>query len=285
MKLKLKLSIILSVLLLLSILPMGNFLKSSPSPEENAGIMLVKPALAQTAEASFLEQEAGISAYVNVGQAIDLEKAKKVFRGIRTQGDNYIIGIVELTGLPEEEFPQVYISQDGWIVAYYSKLAPSSRIMQWYGYEGGTITTTTLQDAITKISPIIGVDYSKVKGNIRYYHFKYPEATKLILSADIIPNPKKSAEDTFNFFIPFDVTCYEGSWSHYARGLAPSIIGGHGESRVKLDGNQISFISDGGFEWGYLGESQLTPDKAHNINIYVWYEGELVGVAIVFIYR
>lgn len=125
-------------------------------------IFLAQPAFAQEV-AAFPADEAGISAYVNVGQSIDLGKVKSAFRGIEAEGDTYVIGIMELTGLPEEEFPHMYVSQDGWVLAYYSKFAPSSRIMQWYGYEGGAITTTTLQDAISKLLTTLRIDYSKIR--------------------------------------------------------------------------------------------------------------------------
>ena len=86
--------------------------------------------------ATFPADEAGISAYVNVEQNIDLAKAKSALRGIQAEGSNYVIGIMELPGLPEEEFPHMYISSDGWILAYYSQFAPASRIMHWGKYGG-----------------------------------------------------------------------------------------------------------------------------------------------------
>jgi hypothetical protein len=38
---------------------------------------------------NFLEEEAGISAYANVGMEIDLEKAKEVYRTIEVEKENY----------------------------------------------------------------------------------------------------------------------------------------------------------------------------------------------------
>ena len=46
------------------------------------GIFLAKPAFAQEAGMSFLEQEAGIAAYTNLGQKINLTKAKTAFRTV-----------------------------------------------------------------------------------------------------------------------------------------------------------------------------------------------------------
>ena len=230
-------------------------------------IGLVKPAFAQEAPEAFPADEAGISAYVNAGQNIDLEKAKKAFVGIRAEGDDYVIGIMQLEGLPEDEFPHVYLNQSGWILAYYSKIAPASRIMQWHGYTGGPITTTTLQDAIAKICTEIRVDFSKVKDNISYYHFQYPEATKIVMSVDMTMD---KGEDTFNFLIPFNVTLFEGSWSHYSKGY----------SLLYLDGERIDDVSEGIKNAEYKAP-HLTPGKVHNAKI----ERSSSGVATIFIYR
>ena len=243
------------------------------------GLSLVKPVLAQQATA-FPSDEAGISAYVNVGQAIDLAKAKNAMRGIQAEGGNYIIGIIELPGLPEEEFPHMYISSDGWILAYYSKFAPSSRIFQWYGYAGGTITTTTLQDTIAKICPTIGVNFSQAEGTIGYYHFKYPEATQITIAVERIDEHNTNRTDTINFSIPYEVTLYEGSWSHSTRNDY--------YSKVEINGTQISRINDDtGLECDYLEDQQVMPGKLYTMELYnsSVRSGYWGGVAVVFIYR
>ena len=79
---------------------------------------------------AFLEDEAGVSAYVNTSQSIDLSKAESCYRTIEYKCDDYIIGSVELPDLPEDEDVHVYVSADGWIVAYYLKDEPASKIMQ-----------------------------------------------------------------------------------------------------------------------------------------------------------
>ena len=249
-----KLGIILSGLLLLCVLLIGNLpTGNSPLKEGRGAFSLTRPAFAQET-ATFPADEAGISAYVNVGQSIDLRRAKSTLRGIEAEGDNYVIGIMELTGLPEEEFPHIYISQDGWILAYYSKFAPASRIMQWYGYEGGPITTTTLQDAISKICTTMRLDYSKVRANMGYYHFKYPDATKLVLAVD---TQADNGLDTLNYLIPYNITLYEGSGSLNGCGdayLDPAQI------HIDRDLN-VFYVSRIGFQYKYLEDRHLTPGK------------------------
>jgi len=240
-------------------------------------LSLVKPVLAQQATA-FPSDEAGISAYVNVGQTIDLAKAKNAMIGIQAEGGNYIIGIMELPGLPEEEFPHMYVSSDGWILAYYSKFAPSSRVFQWYGYGGGTISTTTLQDAIAKICPTIGVNFAQVRGNMGYYHFKYPEATKVTIAVEQFVSPGGGGSaDTFNFSIPHDLTLYEGSWSHAAST--------NGTSHLYIDGADNSEIRGSGLICAYFEDNQVTPGSLHSMSVSLSYSGGQAGVAAVFIYR
>ena len=248
--------------------------------EGSFGFVLTRPAFAQTS-AAFPADEAGISAYVNVGQSIDLAKAKSALRGIQAEGSNYVIGIVELPGLPEEEFPHMYVSSDGWILAYYSKFAPAARIFQWYGYEGGSITTTTLQDAIAKICPTIGVNFSQVKSTLKYYHFKYPEATKLLMSVELIV--PKAGTDSFTYTVPYDVTLYEGSWSHYSFHVSGSFT-----SWVYIDDIQVSKIETKTLLTCIpLEQNQTSPDKLHTVKLRENYlsTDEKAGVAVVFIYR
>ena len=251
---------------------------------------LVKPAFAQQSTV-FPSDEAGISAYVNVGQNIDLAKAKNAMRGIQAEGSNYVIGIMELPGLPEEAFPHIYVSSDGWILAYYSKFAPSSWIFQWYGYEGGTISTTTLQNAIAKICSIIGANFNQAKGNMSYYHFKYPEATKLLMAIELITTKGGDwTVDTFTFSIPYDVTLYEGSWAHYYFTMDGSL-----NNEVYIDGNQVrdkgawSGMASEELVCEYFEEVHTSPGKLHTVELRAYGleedDGEKTGVAAVFIYQ
>ena len=232
---------------------------------------------------NFLEEEAGISAYVNVGQGIDLEKAKTAFKSIETANESYIIGEINLTGLPEYVDPHAYVHKDGWIVAYYSKYAPASKIMEWEGYDGGEITTTTLEDAIHQICTAIQFPFATIKGDIEYYDFEYPNANRMMLITDMVSG-YGSQSDSFNFEIPAECYLYEGSWSHYASGLYYS-------SRIKIDGNTVNEISVGYDEfiirYGEFTSKQLEADVLHNVLV----EHEsgspkgISGVATTLIYR
>ena len=56
---------------------------SGAGPTIPGGITLVRPAIAQTA--SFLDQEAGMSAYVDTGFTINLSNARNAFRTIERE--------------------------------------------------------------------------------------------------------------------------------------------------------------------------------------------------------
>ena len=167
---------------------------------------------AAAAGTTFLEEEAGVSAYVNTSQSIDLSKAESCYRNIEYECDDYIIGSVELPGLPEDEDVHAYVSADGWIVAYYLGEEPASKIMQWIGYDGGEITTTKLEDAISEMCTCVEISYTPIKSNIKYYDFRYPNANGLMIIVDRIDVP---GTDTFEFKIPNDYTVYKASWSHF----------------------------------------------------------------------
>jgi len=166
---------------------------------------------------TFLEEEAGISAYVNVAREIDLEKAKTAFKSIETANESYIIGQIALEGYnPEYVAPHAYVHKDGWIITYYLKNEPSSKIMQWNGYGGGKITTTTLADAIKKVCDAITFNYNTIKSNLKYYDFEYPNANRMMLITEWIEGGGgKVYSDQFNLTIPTECELYEASWSHH----------------------------------------------------------------------
>lgn len=267
-------SLVLLAFVLVGALLLGTLVPVGEGKAKLSEILLTRPVFAQQA-AAFPADEAGISAYINVGQTIDLAKAKNAMRGMQAEGSNYVIGIMELPGLPEEEFPHMYVSSDGWILAYYSKFAPASRIIQWYGYEGGKISTTTLQDTISKLCAIIGVSLTRVREAMGYYHFKYSEATKMVIAVDTL----EKGDDSFSYSIPNGAILYEGSGSLCYRG-SHSIYGG---AQVHINGTTNVFYQNGeGIQCANLKDILLTPSKVHSVQI----EGrDWTGFGLLFIYR
>jgi len=122
----------------------------------------------------------------------------------------------------------------------------------------------------------------------KYYHFKYPNATKCMLAFRTLVG---SGEHSFNITIPSDIEVYERSWSHYAQsthkgGWYPADY----SSYLKTDGNTIDLISgvsDPVTNRGTLIAAQLFPGaNAHVVSVSSNGEsGYLYGVCIGLVYQ
>jgi len=192
---------VLSCVILTSVFVIGNVFPGSSATNQGSGLNLVKPAFAQTSEASFLEQEAGIAAYVNVGKTLDLGRAKSAYRTVEKETQNYIVGSVSLPSYEAREDAHLYVQKDGWIVAYYGKGEPTSKIVDWLNYSPGKINTK-LRLGLDKMATALGLAITKVN----YYHFGYPTANQLVVMA---------GQNFFTYTIPPELVVYEGSPSYY----------------------------------------------------------------------
>src|SRR5660398_145320 len=121
--------------------------------------------LTGNASAAFATNEAGISAYVNVGTSINLDQAASVYKIIEDKTSTYIIGIVEVPNANDYEQPHVYTSSDGWVMAYYAKEQPRALIMPWGQFDTNNpdtsiMSNTRLEEALSEVSIVVGVAYS-----------------------------------------------------------------------------------------------------------------------------
>ena len=172
---------------------------------------------------NFPADKVGIAAYVKLDAPPDqmaqvLTDALNYYSDKETPETNqyYVIGVVEVDNeVPYRQwknYPHLYIGLDGWMVAYYLKDQEASRIMQWKGYTPGEITTTTLKDAIDQMCQNLGVGYS---GEVKYYDFACPQATKMTLVAETVPGGQNQASNSFSVVIPG--TLYEASYITHMR--------------------------------------------------------------------
>lgn len=275
---------------------------SENGPKADSAFLLAPPAFAQPAATTFPSVEAGISAYLKLDRRVDLAQAKPFFRGIQAMGDEYLIGIIELEGLPEEMWPHLYVDSEGWLLAYYSKHDPASKLMAWDKYDGGKITTTTLREAIWKFAKglftaiRLPFDFSAVESRLHYYDFRYPEATQLLLFVDTVEG--KTVSDSMRYSIPLPINVYEASWSHYSVGLQGTC---HSTSwsQLEIDGSRLNRISyreegKGGApqsSHGTIDTKFLTLNQPHVVSISqgnepgVCVARGLSGIAVSFIYR
>lgn len=169
--------------------------------------LLVIFLLAGSASAAidFPADEAGISAYVKAKASIDLNTTKTAFASIDRQTTDYIIGTVEMWGHTEEEYPHVYVSSDGWIVAYYPRDRSSGWIMPWGDYSGGPLTLTTLSKAVGTVATAVG----GTNNGLKYYDFRYPNANKMMIIVEF------GDSNFFKMTIPTTYSTYAVDWSLY----------------------------------------------------------------------
>lgn len=251
---------------------------------------------------AFPEEEAGISAYVNVGHGIDIKNHFVNLTDIYDQepwelefDDTHILGTVSIPNFGGDVHPHLYIDVNGWIVAYFNKSENVSMIMQWSGTDKNTpaiteINTTTLADAIEDACDAVGIDYAEVKPNIKYYDFEFPNADSMILFVNTIAT---EGSNRAHVCIPRDAL-YEASYSHYGYNLCPSPYAIGYTSHLNLDDTTINTFSRGsdGMDMVYNQydtESTLTVDSLHTIEITYSPEkgcdGGSAGVATVIIYK
>lgn len=227
-------------------------------------ITLQRPAFVNVAHAetdevaSFIEDEAGITAYLQTVNPINLTTVREAFRTIEYETAEYLIGSVELPDYPESHDVHVYVHVDGWVVAYYLAADPTGKIMDLRHYDGVSITTTKLEIAMGKVLILIGV----ASFDASYYDFRYPNATNLMLIAEY---NEDNQNNTFDVQLPSSFTFYERSWSH-----AFKTSGSDKRAYLYLNGNLISTLYGNPpwvFAQGSLTAAQLPPGLFHNFEI------------------
>lgn len=192
--------------------------------------------LTGNASAAFATNESGISAYVNIGTSINLDQAAGAYNSIEDRTSTYVIGIVEVPNATDYELPHVYTSSDGWVMAYYAKEKSRALIMPWGQYDRNTpdlsqLRNTRLEEAISKVSGAIGVDYTTIKSNTKYYDFQYPDANGLTLIAESMHT---EGYESFSFRVPSEFTLYNASWEYYSYDSYP-----YNPSWFRLDGKEL----------------------------------------------
>jgi len=135
--------------------------------------------------------------------------------------------------LPEADDVHCFVHKDGWIVIYYLKSEPVSKIIDWNYYSGGQLTKTKLQVGLEKVALALGAAAT----NASYYNFQYPYADKWLI---MIETQEGTGTDSFSLKIPSSFTIYERSWLHNVA-------------------------------YGTLTGVQLSPDVFHNVSAEVRY--------------
>jgi hypothetical protein len=235
------------------------------SNQAEQAVLFVKPAFAQSmsAASTFLENQAGISLYVNIDRPISLVAAKAAnWSGIEQETADYIVGSLRLPGLGAEEDVHCFVHKTGWIVTYYGNGEPITKMVDWNFWSQST-------SKLTKNKLKAGLDEFSFLGPMpaeKYYHFNWPNATKCMLAFRTLVG---NGEHSLNITIPSDIEVYERSWSHYAQCTHQSAWPGTVySSYLKIDGYTIDSISgeyDPATKRGTLIEAQLFPGASAHI--------------------
>lgn len=195
-----------------------------------------QPAFASEAvdgEASQQLSDIGMSAYLQSGQTIDLEELTGTFETIEAHTDRYIIGSVSLPEYGDQQgelfHVHVYADVDGWLLAYFMDDTPAAKIIDWKAYvnSSGTSVVTLLEQALSKVASEANVPFAPPT----YYDFRYPDATHLMLIADIT-DPR--VVDQFQIELPSSYVFHETSWGLYRYGYCCF------ESYWRLNGTAVS---------------------------------------------
>lgn len=222
-----------------------NLLQQSQMDNESAAGsvfgMLSFPAWAATGEeqsveeSSFLKQEAGIAAYVKVDQAINIPQLRAAFKVVEQLSDTYLTGQINIPELNENWHPHLFVTHDGWIVAYHSRYEPTSIMLTtWITRADTTLTGTTLELAIREILRNAGISPSGIMEKVKYHHFQYPAADRIML---IREDEQLGNRDDFYLTIPVGLGILDASWVHYDNVSGVSAMDIDGMRIVKEDGN------------------------------------------------
>lgn len=191
--------------------------------------------------ANDIQREAGLALYVKAPTTINLTNSslRGLFRTIEDSTATYIRGSISpLNDYAEYADTKAFIHSDGWIVVFEPKEKPASASVDWRNYSGGTSVGTKLELVLQRIAGVTGANAQSAN----YYHFQFPNATKLMLIGDY------GGYDDFTVTLSNEFVYDQISWNHAALGCC--------WHQLQLNGSQISQVSEGE-AWGTLTTGQL----------------------------
>lgn len=253
--------LLITISLAIVILVLGFVALPADEPSFDNSISLVKPQFVNSAFASegspealpigeYLDQEAGISAYMLASFSIDLNDVRDTFTTVELETANYIIGSIDMPDYPEVYDPHIYVHTDGWILTYYLKGDPVSKIVD---PKLQTIASTLLDDAISIIAGAAGVPVATTN----FYDFRYPNATHMMFIAEAISNG-----NDFTVQLTSSYGYFERSWSLADFGQSDYFTVGGVD---KTTDNPTYW--NGGTGYGYIAASELLPDTTYTITV------------------
>jgi len=249
---------LIAVLVIAALTSGGLAPQNQLSTQTNQKLFLSPPPFLQSARAQApeeiadrLDNEAGISAWIDTGFPINLDNAATAFRVIEDRTSDYIIGSVDLPNYSEHYDAHVYVHVDGWILAYYFRQDPVSKIIR---IKENDIISTNLASIISIVASASGVPTNI----INHYDFRCPNAQNILLVYE-----DDSDGNSFTINLP-------ASNAYYERGFA-LVDYGYG-NYFRLDGANLYAtywnwnIGDGN-GYGTISAAQLPPEVTHTIEV------------------
>lgn len=247
--------LVLGAVALVLVLAVVFIVKSPNGPGET--LALQAPAFVQAAAAAtsgtpaevaaMLSNEAGISAYMQTSNPIDLSIVRGEFRTIETETSDYIIGSVAVPDHPEHFDVHVYVHTDGWILAYYLNGDATAKIVD---VRSRTIGSTKLETIISMIAGALG----ETTTGLKYYDFRYPNATHILMVAE----DHEDGRD-FNITLPSEYGYSERSWA---------MINSYSYQDMSIDDTTLARDWSGSnMAYGAIPSSQLLPGEPHSVKI------------------
>ncbi|MCK5040590.1 MAG: hypothetical protein KAR87_06495 [Candidatus Aenigmarchaeota archaeon] len=242
-------------------------------------ILLLAGVVSADAGNAFPQDEAGISAYVNVGGSINLEDVVGAYYQIEELSETHAIGLISIgNGVSGgSDVLRVYVDTDGWIVAYLKRDEQRGKMIQWSGINlsNPVFERTTMSDAISRMCTVIDVNYTEIEGNVEYYDFKYPNADKIKIFANTrITN----GYDYTTILMPANYTLYEAVFSLVGSG---DYYNTYLRTNLYIDG-----VKRGEVTWMGCGAygTYFTLGEPHTIRFYGIPRNGWAGVASILIY-
>ena len=186
---------ILTPLALLGAIVLGFFFFSNKEGVDKSyslfGIPLVPPIFAQGGGSTLPDPQAGLSSYVQRDPGlIDFTKIVPLFDETVQNGDNYIIGAINIPRSEELDIPlpnyaaipvRVYVDTDGFIIAYLTEDKLAADMFRWYLSDPpADPLDTVLSDALVAVTTAIG---ALAPTDASWYHWNYPSATHFSAAA------------------------------------------------------------------------------------------------------
>jgi hypothetical protein len=257
-------TVLLGTALVLAVVLIGVTGGTGSRPSGQTSLGLSRPPFLEAARAapaydigSRLDTEAGISAYMQT-DVINLDNAATAFRVIELKTSDYIIGSVGVPSYEEHFDAHIYVHKDGWILAYYLRQDPVSKIVDSVHQ---SIDSTNLYSVLSVVAGASGVPF----GTVNYYDFRYPNATNILL----VKEDNQNGND-FTITIPSSFGYYERGYSLWNSGYG---------FYFQLDGTNLTHTYKyGNHAYGVITASQLLPDTPHTFLV------DDVGVLVI-VYR